>query len=375
MPAQTLVSVIIPSYNYAAFLPQAVASVLGQRAPGLDVEVIVVDDGSTDNTIEVAESLGADITFIRQANAGPSAARNAGLRVASGDFVAFLDADDLFAKGLLASHLRVFEAQPELDMVICRCMNLQQGQNDHEGQDVTLWSLANSHWDVHACNANLAPIHCFLLRMACAKRVGYFDESIRHCEDQQYWLRCYGVGAKVGVNTEGLVLYMHHGDNSTRDMRPMYLHDSFMQEKIAGMLSDLPNFPVQAKCAGWLAHAAGSLCSAGFLCQADPQRSLVMQNFFTQAVLNAAPLFNQAIQAGDPAGLAPVQLYYGGKCLRLAQGQGLALTPAAVKAVMVLKRMFPRLADITAEALDVRLRSTYAKLCITGLPPQVRLRG
>ena len=124
MPAQPLVSVIIPSYNYASFLPQAVASVLGQRAPGLEVEVIVVDDGSTDNTVEVAQSLGSDITFIQQANSGPSAARNAGLRAASGDFVAFLDADDLFARGLLASQLRVFEAQTELDMVICRCMDI-----------------------------------------------------------------------------------------------------------------------------------------------------------------------------------------------------------------------------------------------------------
>ena len=371
MPAQTLVSVIIPSYNYASFLPQAVASVLGQRAPGLEVEVIVVDDGSTDNTVEVAESLGSDITFIQQANTGPSGARNAGLRAANGDFVAFLDADDLFAKGLLASHLRIFETQPELDMVICRCMDIQHGQED---QGLALWSLPNSHWDVHACNANLAPIHCFLLRMSCARRAGYFDESIHYCEDQEYWLRCYGLGAKVGINPDGLVLYRKHGDSSTRNMTRMYGHDSLMQEKIADMLRSLPRFPDHAKCAGWLAHAAGSLCSANFLCQVDSQRSLVMQNFFTQAVLNAAPLFNQAMQAGESAGLAHIQLYYGGKCLRLANWSGLQLTPAAAKAVIVLKRMFPRLADLSAEALDVRLRSIYAKFCITGLPPQVRLR-
>ena len=369
MPAQPLVSVIIPSYNYASFLPQAVASVLGQRAPGLEVEVIVVDDGSTDNTVEVAESLGSDITFIQQANSGPSAARNAGLRAASGDFVAFLDADDLFARGLLASQLRVFEAQPELDMVICRCMDIQHGQGD---QGLALWSLPNSHWDVHACNANLAPIHCFLLRMSCARRAGYFDEVIHYCEDQEYWLRCYGLGAKVGINPDGLVLYRKHGDSSTRDMTRMYVHDSLMQEKIADMLRSLPRFPDHAKCAGWLAHAAGSLVSAGYLCQHDHERMLVMQDFFTRAVLNAAPLFKTDAACDASATLCHVQYYYGGRCLRLINWPGLQLTPAAGKAVMVLKRMFPRLAEVSAEGLDARLRSTYAKLCVSGMPPQVR---
>ncbi len=369
MPAQTLVSVIIPSHNYAAFLPQAVSSVLSQRGPGIDVEVIVVDDGSTDNTVEVAQGLGSDITFIHQDNTGPSGARNAGLRAAQGDFVAFLDADDLFAADLLASHLRIFEAQPELDMTICRCMDIQQGQSDG---GLALWSLVNSHWDVHACNANLAPIHCFLMRKALARRVGYFADSIRYCEDQEYWLRCYGMGAKVGVNPDGMVLYRRHGDNSTRDMRPMFSHDSLMQEKICDMLRSLPRFPDHAKCAGWLAHAAGCLVSAGYLCQLDPSRMVIMQEFFTRAVLSAAPLFNQEAPRDGSDNLHHIHMYYGGRCLRLANWSGLQLTPAAGKAVMVLKRMFPRLADLSAEALDARLRSTYAKLCISGLPAQVR---
>lgn len=365
MASQALVSVIIPTYNYAAFLPQAVASVREQREPGIDVEVIVVDDGSTDNTAEVAESLGPDIVFIQQENSGPSRARNTGLRAAHGDFVAFLDADDFFSKGLLASHLRVFEAQPELDMVICRCMNLQQDDGEPL---LTLWSLVNSHWDVHACTANLAPIHCFLLRMACARRAGYFDESIRHCEDQDYWLRCYGMGARVGVNPDGLVLYRKHGDNSTSDMKPMYLHDSFMHEKVGRMLAELPEFPLQAKCAGWLAHAAGCLVSAGYLCELDPERSRVMQDFFTKAVLAAAPLFSHSVPRNDTGNLRYVQDYYGGRCLRLANWSGLRLTPAAAKAVMVLKRMFPRMADLSSDALNARLHSTYARLCVIGLP-------
>jgi hypothetical protein len=207
--------------------------------------------------------------------------------------------------------------------------------------------------------------------MACARRAGYFDESIRHCEDQEYWLRCYGMGARVGVNPDGLVLYRKHGDNSTSDMKPMYVHDSLMHEKVGHMLADLPEFPLQAKCAGWLAHAAGCLVSAGYLCELDPERSQVMLDFFTKAVLAAAPLFSHSVPRNDPGNLRYIQDYYGGRCLRLAKWSGLQLTPAAAKAVMVLNRMFPRMADLSSDALNARLHSTYARFCVIGLPPQV----
>ena len=368
MPAQTLVSVIIPSYNYAAFLPQAVASVLAQRGPGIDVEVIVVDDGSTDNTAEVVRGMGEGVQYIYQENQGLSAARNAGLHMAQGEYVAFLDADDIQGKDMLASQLQVFAAQPELDMVICRCVDFF---GNSPTQIDAVWSLVNSHWHVHACNANLAPVHCYLVRASLIRHVGFFDQTLKSCEDQDYWLRCYGMGAKVGVNAEGLVLYRKHEKSMTENRSRMFSHDSLMQEKIHDMLRSLPRFPDHAKCAGWLAHAAGCLVSAGYLCQIDPQRMLTMQDFFARAVLSAAPLFNQDTSRDGSGNLHHIQNYYGGRCLRFANWSGLHLTPAAGKAVLVLKRMFPRLADLSAEALDARLRSTYAKLCISGLPSQV----
>jgi glycosyltransferase involved in cell wall biosynthesis len=86
------VSVVIPAYNAASVLPRAIESVLGQTSR--PEEVIVVDDGSTDNTAQVATQYGPSITYIRQDNAGASAARNRGIAEATGEWIAFLDSDD-----------------------------------------------------------------------------------------------------------------------------------------------------------------------------------------------------------------------------------------------------------------------------------------
>src|SRR5687767_12550655 len=101
------VSVIIPAFNYAHYLPKAVASVLGQTFPAL--ELIIVDDGSTDTTAEVcARCSDSRVRYFWQANAGLSAARNTGIREARFPFVAFLDADDRWEPGFLAAIARQF---------------------------------------------------------------------------------------------------------------------------------------------------------------------------------------------------------------------------------------------------------------------------
>ena len=106
------VSAIVPVYNGERYLADALASI---REQGVDLELIVVDDGCTDGSASVARAAGARV--VSQANGGIGAARNAGLAVAGGAFIAFLDADDAWTPGRLAAQLAAFDAEPELEIV------------------------------------------------------------------------------------------------------------------------------------------------------------------------------------------------------------------------------------------------------------------
>src|SRR5205823_6629289 len=115
MPPQ--VSVVIPTYNYGRFVGQAVQSVLDQTvAPH---EVIVVDDGSTDDTPSVLAQFGSNVRLLHQHRRGPSAARNAGIAASCRDLVAFLDADDWWEPGKLARQVEEMERRPELAAIGC----------------------------------------------------------------------------------------------------------------------------------------------------------------------------------------------------------------------------------------------------------------
>lgn len=118
-PSETLISVVIPAYNYAHLLPRALDSVLGQLAD--DVELIVVDDGSRDNTTEVLAGYAArhpQLRAIHQANAGPAAARNRGIREAAGRYVLLLDADDELLPEALAQLRHALAARPDAGMFL-----------------------------------------------------------------------------------------------------------------------------------------------------------------------------------------------------------------------------------------------------------------
>lgn len=111
------VSVIIPTYNYAQFIRYAIESILAQTYPKELIEIIVVDDGSTDNTREILRKYGDRITYIYQDNRGPTGARNTGLSIAGGEIISFLDADDIWHKERLQRVVNAFLENPEAGTV------------------------------------------------------------------------------------------------------------------------------------------------------------------------------------------------------------------------------------------------------------------
>lgn len=178
------ISVIIPCFNQAQFLPDAIESVLAQTYP--NVEIIVVDDGSTDATPEVCARYGNRILTVRQENAGLSIARNAGILASLGDFLQFLDADDRLRPTKFADQMAAFADHPEVGVIYSGGVYI-----DAEG-NVTGPVQVNhpSGWVFHALLTLWGTVvHAPLVRRECLAHVGLFDPSLGSFEDCDLWLR------------------------------------------------------------------------------------------------------------------------------------------------------------------------------------------
>jgi tetratricopeptide (TPR) repeat protein len=180
-----LVSVIIPNYNHARFLGDAVRSVLEQSHR--DFEIIVVDDGSTDDSGEVAAGFGDKIRYIYQTNAGLSAARNTGLRAAKGSLIGVLDADDMYEPNSVETLVAALQADPEADGVYCGYQFVDETNNllpQIENRPVPSADLYTVLLD-----GNFFVPESIFLRRRVYDDVGFFDETLRACEDWDVWLR------------------------------------------------------------------------------------------------------------------------------------------------------------------------------------------
>jgi glycosyltransferase involved in cell wall biosynthesis len=178
------VSAIIPCYNYGKYLAQAIASVLAQTYPV--AEILVVDDGSTDNTREVAASFGDRVRYIYQENQGPSAARNNGIREVTGDWIAFLDADDRWLPEKIELQVKAAEQDAKVALVYTAVSAiLPDGRRvevaAHDPR--RLWPrLRYTNCVTGSCSATL-------IRRDVLVAEGGFDESIRGSEDWDLWVR------------------------------------------------------------------------------------------------------------------------------------------------------------------------------------------
>ena len=206
-----LVSVIIPTYNRHQLLQLTIESVLAQTYPA--IEIIVVDDGSTDGTATMLAQYAGRITHIRQANRGGTAARNAGIQAASGDYLTFLDHDDLILPAKIERQVRMLNTRPEIGAACCRWYYI-----DEDGHRVDkIGPLPEG--DVFGrlvCGCYLwsgSP----LIRRQCLDKVGPFDEAI-WSSDWDMWVRIAQAGYHFGCIQEPLGSYRVLPDSTMADV-------------------------------------------------------------------------------------------------------------------------------------------------------------
>jgi glycosyltransferase involved in cell wall biosynthesis len=194
------VSVIIPVYNGSAYIAKAVASVQAQNFP--DLEIIVIDDGSTDDTAAVVAAITPPVRFLQQQNGGTGVARNRGVEEARGDFIAFLDADDLWAAGKLALQLAAFEKDPQLDAVWAHVREFRQGEDPvRSGQP----AIAGKHPGT------------VLFRAPALRRCGGFATDLPNSEVVDWVSRVDAMGARQHMLPEVLMYRRLHDRNKGRN--------------------------------------------------------------------------------------------------------------------------------------------------------------
>ena len=206
---QPLVSVIIPAFNSWEFLAEAVSSVRAQSYEPL--EIIIIDDGSTDETAALIASLGQDIKAASQPNQGPAAARNHGLKKARGKFIAFLDADDQWTEGKLTSQVRRLFGEPGLDAIIGATQRVQAASTNSTNASNDGLEAVGPVWMLFGLGAGL-------FRREVFTRVGTFDESMRQGEDVDWFMRAREAGIQIGISNDVAQLYRIHENNTTRDL-------------------------------------------------------------------------------------------------------------------------------------------------------------
>ncbi|MCX6033071.1 MAG: glycosyltransferase family A protein [Chloroflexi bacterium] len=207
--SQAPITVIIPVHNGERYLGEAIQSVLAQTLP--PTGILIVDDGSTDDSAQIARAFGPPVRCLRQPNRGPAAARNLGVSQATGDLLAFLDADDLWTTDKLARQMQMLQADPACEAVLGRVGNFISPELD-DAERRLLSKSATQTGSFH--------IGALLIRRTAFLRVGWFDTRWRQGEFIEWWARAARLNLSFTVLPE-LVLRrrLHTGNLMRRDVQ------------------------------------------------------------------------------------------------------------------------------------------------------------
>jgi glycosyltransferase involved in cell wall biosynthesis len=229
-----LVSVIVPTYNSAGFIRESLDSVLAQTFK--DFEIIVVDDGSTDDTAKLLAAYRDSLRVIKKENGGPASARNAGIREARGELIAFQDADDLWTPDKLELQVACLAQHPEAALVHSDCIHFDGertwGTHKERGYTVPTGMVFDRLLTDHFIG-----MPAVLARRACLEAVGLFDESLVGNEDYNLYLRLARKYPFQYVD-KVLVRLRSHGQNLSDNLEVMRRDEIKNIEKITALFPD-----------------------------------------------------------------------------------------------------------------------------------------
>jgi GT2 family glycosyltransferase len=226
-----LVSAIIPVFNGASFLAGAIENVLAQNYQ--PVEIIIVDDGSTEDTAENAAGYSGVVNYVYQLNAGPSAARNHGIKLAQGDMIAFLDVDDFWSENKLGMQAAYLQANPSIEIaqgLIQRVRLPEPGQSNRSDFE----RISGPYQYINIGSA--------LFRKSVFDRVGLFDETLRDNEDTDWFIRAWENGVSKAVLDEVTLFYCQHRTNMSHSQAPVNYGLTKLIKKHLDRLRDDPDF-------------------------------------------------------------------------------------------------------------------------------------
>ena len=232
----TMISVIVPTYNRAQQLPRALDSILCQSCS--PKEIIVVDDGSTDETSALMTSEYPEIVFIQQQNTGVSSARNVGIKRASGDWIAFLDSDDEWLPEKLEIQMKALYKNPEIKICHTNEIWIRNGKRVNPKK---------KHEKFGGCIfQKCLPLCCIspssvIIHKSIFKEIGLFDYSLPVCEDYDLWLRITARNPVLYIEEPFLIKYGGHEDQLSKKYWGMDRFRIKSLEKIISsrVLSDL----------------------------------------------------------------------------------------------------------------------------------------
>lgn len=222
------ISVIIPTYNYAGFVTQAIESVLAQTYKNF--EIIVIDDGSTDDTKEVLRPYMNKVRYIYTENGGPSRARNLGVKNSKGEYVAFLDSDDLYSNDYLekcinnlsdnSGDLVMTDSYSDFYDDTSKLIKREYlAKKNYVGNETKLIEQLFNHYFVQ-----FPVLMGILIKKSCFEKIGYLDEKLGYVEDLDLWFRIAGHNLKIAYLQEPLYIYRRHSHSLCRNRNKIKMH-------------------------------------------------------------------------------------------------------------------------------------------------------